>query len=100
MSIEIDGIKCVTLRDAAKTIGTTVRGMYRIAERAAEDGHECVFKRLNRALVPVDMIPTMKLYYFPCGSEARSEKSKEWGATGGFTKAANQRRAARHQKTT
>ena len=67
----------------------------RAMKRAVEDGNVITQEVLGRRLILRSAVPVIAKYYFPFGSDRRSEMAKEWGSQGGSTKAANRRKASR-----
>lgn len=80
----------LTYPEAAAILGTNVRGIYRIVDRADAAGYEGVrVKVLGKSVVPKDKIEILRSCYFPFGSDARHDLAVECGRVGGATKGEN-----------
>lgn len=94
--MKIDTSSHLTIDEAAKSMGApNRRSFYRAAGRAEEAGHAVIVRLFGKPLVPRAAITVLKQFYYPQGSELRSEMAKKWGASGGKKKQANARRKAR-----
>lgn len=85
----------MTVPQAMAAVNCSRRALYRAMKRAVEDGNVITQEVLGRRLILRSAVPVISKYYFPFGSDRRSEMAKEWGSQGGSTKAANRRKASR-----
>lgn len=85
----------LTVPQAMAAVNCSRRALYRAMKRAVEDGNVITQEVLGRRLILRSAVPVIEKYYFPFGSDRRSEMAREWGSQGGSTKAANRRKASR-----
>lgn len=80
----------MTVKEACKAIGCSIRAFYRIVERLGKD--EVLTYILGRPAVERKKIPMLVEHYFPFGSERRHQMAVECGRDGGLTKKKNRRK--------
>jgi hypothetical protein len=83
----IDLDQYLTRDQACKALGCSVRTLWRTLDRAGRD--EVCVTLFGRTLIRKDKIPMIKEHYYGVGTKARTRMAKQWGASGGTTKARN-----------
>jgi len=83
----IDLDQYLTRDQACKALGCSVRTLWRTLDRAGRD--EVCVTLFGRTLIRKDKIPMIKEHYYGIGTKARTRMAKQWGASGGATKARN-----------
>lgn len=85
----------MTVPQAMAAVDCSRRALYRAIKRASEEGNVVTQEVLGKRFILRSAVPILAKYYFPFGSDQRSEMAKKWGAQGGSTKAANRRKVSR-----
>lgn len=93
--MKIETKNYLTVPQAMAAVDCSRRALYRAMKRAVEDGNVITQEVLGRKMILRSAIPVIAQYYFPFGSDRRSEMAKEWGGRGGTAKAANRRAESR-----
>lgn len=92
--MKIDPSQYLTPAEAAEAIGaTSKRAVYRAIARAKDDGEQPTVTLFGKTLIKRESIKTLKMYYFPFGSEQRHEIAVFYGGLGGRKKQQNLRKA-------
>ena len=85
----------LTVPQAMAAVDCSRRALYRAIKRATDEGNVVTQEVLGKRFVLRSAVPILSKYYFPFGSDQRSEWAKKWGSQGGTAKAANRRKSRR-----